>query len=93
MDKITYRAIIEHDTTSGDTKGRKIEEFTIDELINKIVKSGDGWYVNHAHRCYPPVKFNKRTEQWDYKKVESITDIVKSTVHIKRLNREEKQCL
>jgi len=70
--------------------GRNLVEFSIDELVGKIVKAGDGWTVNHAHKCYPPCKFNKKTKQWDFKKVVSVTDIVKSTVQVRRLNEEEK---
>tara|TARA_R110001592_G_scaffold149918_5_gene375519 strand:+ start:235 stop:492 length:258 start_codon:yes stop_codon:yes gene_type:complete len=81
--KVTYRAIIEYDMPSGDTKGKNVVEFSIDELVDTIVKAGDGWTVNHAHKCYPPLKDNK------YKKVNDITDIIKSTVKITRLNKEQ----
>ena len=83
-DKVTYRAIIEHDTSEGDVKGKEVVEFSIEELVDSIMKAGDGWYINHAHKCFPPYK------DGDFKKVESVTDIVKSTVQIKRLNEEEK---
>ena len=53
-------------------------EFSIAELVDTIVKAGDRWTVNHAHKCYPPFK------DGDYKKVVSVTDIVRSTVELKR---------
>ena len=68
---------------SGDTKDKNVVEFSIDELVDEIVKAGDGWTVNHAHKCYPPLK------DGDYKKVVNITDIIKSTVEISRLIKEE----
>ena len=74
MDRITYRAIIEYDTPFGDTKGKNVVEFSIDELVDEIVKAGDGWHVNHAHECHPPFK------NGDFKKVVDVTDVVKSTV-------------
>ena len=83
MAKVTYRAIIEYDIPSGDTKDKNVVEFSIDELVDEIVKAGDRWAVNHAHKCYPPFK------DGDYKKVVSVTDIVRSTVELKRLNKEE----
>ena len=70
MGKVTYRAIIEYDTPSGDTKGKNVVEFSVDELVDEIVKAGDRWHVNHAHKCYPPLKDGK------YKKVVSVTDDV-----------------
>jgi len=81
--KVTYRAIIEYDTPSGDTKGRPEVEYSVDELVDKIVKAGDRWHVNHAHKCYPPLKDGK------YKKVVSVTDDVRTAVELKRLNKEE----
>ena len=78
MAKVTYRAIIEYDMPSSDTKGKPVVEFSIDELADEIVKAGDRWTVNHAHKCYPPLKDGK------YKKVVSVTDIVRSTVELKR---------
>ena len=83
MAKVIYRAIIEYDMPSGDTKDKNVVEFSIDELVDEIVKAGDGWTVNHAHKCYPPLK------DGDYKKVVNITDIIKSTVEISRLIKEE----
>ena len=83
MAKVTYRAIIEYDTPFGDTKGKKPVEFSIAELVDTIVKAGDRWTVNHAHKCYPPLKDGK------YKKVVSVTDDVRSAVELKRLNKEE----
>jgi len=81
--KVTYRAIIEYDTPSGDTKGKNVVEFSVDELVDEIVKAGDRWHVNHAHKCYPPLKDGK------YKKVVSVTDDVRTAVLLKRLNKEE----
>ena len=78
MAKVTYRAIIEYDTPFGDTKGKNPVEFSIAELVDTIVKAGDRWKINHAHKCYPPLKDGK------YKKVVSVTDIVRSTVELKR---------
>ena len=78
MGKVTYRAIIEYDMPSGDTKGKNVVEFSIDELVDTIVKAGDGWTVNHAHKCYPPLKDGK------YKKVVSVTDDVRTAVELKR---------
>jgi hypothetical protein len=78
MAKVTYRAIIEYDTPFGDTKDKNVVEFSIDELADEIVKAGDRWTVNHAHKCYPPFKGGK------YKKVVSVTDLVRSTVELKR---------
>ncbi len=83
MAKVTYRAIIEYDTPSGDTKGKNVVEFSVDELVDEIVKAGDRWHVNHAHKCYPPLKDGK------YKKVVSVTDDVRTAVLLKRLNKEE----
>ena len=83
MNKVTYRAIIEYDTPSGDTKDKNVVEFSVDELVDEIVKAGDGWHVNHAHKCYPPLKDGK------YKKVVSVTDDVRTAVLLKRLNKEE----
>ena len=83
MAKVIYRGIIEYDIPSGDTKDKNVVEFSIDELVDEIVKAGDGWTVNHAHKCYPPLK------DGDYKKVVNITDIIKSTVEISRLIKEE----
>ncbi len=80
MDKVTYRAIIEHDLPNGDVKGKNLVEFTIDELVDEIVKAGPGWCLNHAHKCFPPYK------DGDYKKVESVTDIVNATLQLKQLN-------
>ena len=74
MDRITYRAIIEYDTPFGDTKGKNVVEFSIDELVDTIVKAGDGWKINHVHECHPPFK------NGDFKKVVDVTDVVKSTV-------------
>ena len=74
MGKVTYRAIIEYDTPFGDTKGKNVVEFSIDELVDTIVKAGDGWKINHAHECHPPLK------NGDFKKVVDVTDVVKSTV-------------
>jgi hypothetical protein len=68
---------------SGDTKGKNVVEFSIDELVDTIVKAGDGWTVNHAHKCYPPLK------DGDFKRVINVTDVVKSTVDITRLSKEE----
>ena len=84
MAKVTYRAIIEYDTPSGDTKGKNVVEFSVDELVDEIVKAGDRWTVNHAHKCYPPLKDGK------YKKVVSVTDDVRTAVELKR---EELICL
>jgi len=78
LGKVTYRAIIEYDMPSGDTKGKNVVEFSIDELVDTIVKAGDGWTVNHAHKCYPPLKDGK------YKKVVSVTDDVRTAVELKR---------
>ena len=78
MGRVTYRAIIEYDMPSGDTKGKNVVEFSIDELVDTIVKAGDGWTVNHAHKCYPPLKDGK------YKKVVSVTDDVRTAVELKR---------
>ena len=78
MAKVTYRAIIEYDIPSGDEKGKPLKEDTIDELVDKIVKAGDRWKVNHAHKCYPPLKDGK------YKKVVSVTDDVRTAVELKR---------
>ena len=83
MGKVTYRAIIEYDTPFGDTKGKNVVEFSIDELVDTIVNAGDGWTVNHAHKCYPPLK------DGDFKRVINVTDVVKSTVDITRLNKED----
>ena len=83
MGKVTYRAIIEYDTPFSDTKGKNVVEFSIDELVDTIVNAGDGWTVNHAHKCYPPLK------DGDFKRVINVTDVVKSTVDITRLNKEE----
>lgn len=80
MAKVTYRAIIEHDLPNGDVKGRNLIGFTIEELVDKIVKAGPGWSLNHAHKCFPPYK------DGDYKKVESVTDIVNATLQLKQLN-------
>jgi hypothetical protein len=76
--KVTYRAIITYDMPSGDEKGKPLKEDTIDELVDKIVKAGDRWTVNHAHKCYPPLKDGK------YKKVVSVTDDVRTAVELKR---------
>ena len=84
MAKVTYRAIVEYDTPSGDTKDRNVVEYSVDELVDKIVKAGDRWHVNHAHKCYPPLKDGK------YKKVVSVTDDVRTAVELKR---EELICL
>jgi len=92
LDNVTYVASIECDTPYGN-KGRIVLGDTIDELIHKIIKNGDSWALNHAHRCTLPMKLNKRTNQYDYKSVDSITDIVESTIKIVKLNREEKKCL
>ena len=89
MAKVTYRAIIEHDTYEGDVKGKNVIEFSIDELVDEIIKAGDGWTINHAHKCYPPYKYNKKTKQYDFKKVVSVTDDVRIDVQLKRLNKEE----
>ena len=83
MAKVTYRAIIEHDTYEGDVKGKNVIEFSIDELVDEIIKAGDGWTINHAHKCYPPYK------NGDFKKVVSVTDDVRTAVLLKRLNKEE----
>jgi len=76
--KVTYRAIIEYDMPSSDTKDKPVVEFSIDELVDEIVKAGDRWTVNHAHKCYPPLKDGK------YKKVVSVTDDVRTAVELKR---------
>ena len=89
MDRITYRAIITYDMPSGDEKGKPIVEFSIDELVDEIIKAGDGWTINHAHKCYPPYKYNKKTKQYDFKKVVSVTDDVRIDVQLKRLKKEE----
>ena len=89
MNGIEYRAMIECGTPRGN-KGRSIVTNIIDELIDKIIKSGDSWVLNHAHRCHLPIRFNKRKKQYKYKSVDSITDIVESTIKIVKLNREEK---
>lgn len=89
---IEYRAMIECGTPRGN-KGRSIVTNTIDELIDKIVKSGDSWVLNYAHRCHLPMRFNKRKKQYKYKSVDSITDIIQSSVDLIRLNREQKKCL
>ena len=78
MAKVTYRAIIEYDTPFGDTKDKNVVEFSIDELADEIVKAGDRWAVNHAHKCYPPFKGGK------YKKVVSVTVNVRTAVELKR---------
>ena len=78
MAKVTYRAIIEYDTPFGDTKSKNPVEFSIAELVDTIVKAGDRWTVNHAHKCYPPFKGGK------YKKVISVTDDVRTAVELKR---------
>ena len=78
MGKVTYRAIIEYDIPSGDTKDKNVVEFSIDELADEIVNAGDRWTVNHAHKCYPPLKDGK------YKKVVSVTDDVRTAVELKR---------
>ena len=78
MGKVTYRAIIEYAMPSGDTKDKNVVEFTIVELADEIVKAGDRWTVNHAHKCYPPLKDGK------YKKVVSVTDDVRTAVELKR---------
>ncbi len=78
MSKITYRAILEYDTPFGDTKGKNVVEFSINDMVETIIKSGDGWTINHAHKCYPPFR------KGNYKKVESVTDIVRSAVNQKR---------
>jgi len=76
--KVIYRAIIEYNIPSGDTKDKNVVEFSIDELADEIVKAGDRWTVNHAHKCYPPLKDGK------YKKVVSVTDDVRTAVELKR---------
>jgi len=78
LDKITYRAIIEHPTFEGEDKGRNLVEFSIDELVKVIVDAGDGWKINHVHECHPPFK------NGDFKKVVDVTDVVKSTVQVER---------
>ena len=78
MAKVIYRAIIEYDIPSGDTKDKNVVEVSIDELADEIVKAGGRWKVNHAHKCYPPLKDGK------YKKVVSITDDVRTAVELKR---------
>jgi len=78
LGKVTYRAIIEYDMPSGDTKDKNVVEFSIDELADEIVRAGDRWTVNHAHKCYPPLKDGK------YKKVVSVTDDVRTAVELKR---------
>ncbi len=87
LGKVTYRAIIEHDTSMGESRGKNLVEFSVDELVNKIVKAGDGWTVNHAHKCYPPYRMG------NFKKIINVTDVVKSTVNIRRLNKKEIRCL
>ena len=78
MAKVIYRAIIEYNIPSGDTKDKNVVEFSIDELADEIVKAGDRWTVNHAHKCYPPLKDGK------YKKVVPVTDDVRTAVELKR---------
>jgi len=78
LGKVTYRAIIEYDTPFGDTKDKNVVEFSIDELADEIVKAGDRWTVNHAHKCYPPLRDGK------YKKVVSVTGDVRTAVELKR---------
>tara|TARA_Y100000031_G_scaffold145341_1_gene177827 strand:- start:42 stop:290 length:249 start_codon:yes stop_codon:yes gene_type:complete len=81
LDRITYRAIIEH-PTPDDCRGLKLVEFTKAELVDKIVAAGDGWSINHADKCFPPYK------DGNFKKVVSVTDDIRATVAIKRLKKE-----
>ena len=81
-DFILYRALIEIDVNDDecDVKGKNLVEFSLGALVNTIIEYGDSWHLHHAHKCYPPTIFNNKTRQWDYKKTESITDLVKQTI-------------
>ena len=66
MKCIEYRAMIECGTPRGN-KGRSIVTNTIDELIDKNVKSGDSWVQNYDHRCNLQMRVKKRKKQYKYK--------------------------
>jgi len=77
-----YRAIIEIADNNGNPIYKNIDAMNIKELINNIYKRGDHWLVNHAHRCYLPY-INE-----EFLKVDNITDLIKETLKMRRLNKE-----
>ncbi len=69
-----------------DEKQLKVIEYSQEELGEKIADL-TGYEIDQAFVGYPPQVINEKTRLIEFKKEVDITDIMRSTVQIKRLNK------
>ena len=83
-----YIAYLEIDTPndSQDQKGKNVRESSMEELTESIVNNYNGYDVFYAYKCYKE-QFDDKKNQYFFEKSKRITEIVRETVKIKRLNK------
>tara|TARA_R100001086_G_scaffold160332_1_gene86115 strand:- start:1510 stop:1788 length:279 start_codon:yes stop_codon:yes gene_type:complete len=86
MQNPIYMAYVEIDTEYGP-KGHSLKYSTIKELTEEIVERYSNYHIHYAYKCQQPEKFDDQKNQWYFEKSKRITDIIRETVKIKRLNK------